>query len=296
MAPRSLTIPVAALTGLALLAGCGSGSGAEDHRLSVVASTNVYGDIARTVGGEHVAVTSILSNPDQDPHSFEASPRTALAISKADLLIENGGGYDDYMDTLRKNSDNKAPVINVVALSGKDAAALNEHLWYDVPTVQKLAGEIASQLGEADGQHTADYQARATALVGELDGLIRREKAVRSKAAGEGIGITEPVPLYLTEACGLVNKTPGDFSEAIEEGDDVAAPVLEETLDLYRHKQVAALIYNEQTSGPITEEVKAAAEEAGVPVVPVTETLPSGKGYVSWMSDNIDAVGAAVAR
>jgi zinc/manganese transport system substrate-binding protein len=294
VAPRSLTIPVAMLTGLALLAGCGSGTGSGDaEKLSVVASTNVYGDIARTVGGEDVAVTSILSNPDQDPHSFEASPRTALAISKADLLIENGGGYDDYMDTLRKNSDNKAPVINVVELSGKER---NEHVWYDLPTVQKLADKIASKLGEADEKHAADYRARADAMAGEIDGLIAREDTIASKAKGEGIGITEPVPLYLTEACGLVDKTPADFSEAIEEGDDVAAPVLEETLDLYRRKQVSALIYNEQTSGPMTTEVKAAAEKAGVPVVPVTETLPSGKGYVSWMSDNIDAVGAAVTR
>ncbi|NED87290.1 ABC transporter substrate-binding protein, partial [Streptomyces sp. SID11233] len=113
---------------------------------------------------------------------------------------------------------------------------------------------------------------------------------------GEAIGITEPVPLYMTEAAGLVNKTPEDFSEAIEEGDDVSPKVLRDTLALYQDKKVAALVYNSQTSGPQTEKVADAAKSAGVPEVPVTETLPKGEDYLTWMGATIDSLADALGK
>lgn len=303
MTSHRMTLAIAATAGAALFSACGSSSidgspgKASDGPVLVVASTNVYGDIAESIGGPDVEVTSVLSDPAQDPHSFEANPRTALAISKADMLIENGGGYDDYMDTLRKSSDSNATVVNVVELSGRKAAEgeeLNEHVWYDLPTVQKLAARIADDLAKADSEHTADFEDRAKALTGQLDELIAQEKDIAATATGKAVGVTEPVPLYLSEACGLINKTPEEFMEAIEEGDDIAPPILQQTLDMYRAKRVDALLYNEQTAGPITERVKAAATNAGVPVVPVTETLSPGMDYVTWMRDTIAAVGAAV--
>ena len=301
---RSTLVLGAVLAGTVLAAGCGSSSGSDADvegaaKLAVVASTNVYGNIAETIGGDDVAVTSILSNPDQDPHSFEASPRTALAISKADLLIENGGGYDDYMTTLRSSTRSKAPVIDVVELSGKKAPAggeLNEHVWYDFASMKLLADDLAEQLGRADPDDADAFTSRAASFETRLDDLIAKETRAKRSGRGKAIGITEPVPLYLTEALGLTNKTPEKFSEAVEEGDDVSAPVLQQTLDLYRDKQVAALVYNSQTSGPITAQVADAAEAAGIPVVPVTETLPKGTTYLSWMRDNLDAITTAVSR
>lgn len=294
--------------GLAVLAttlvACGSDDGSDGAAssgaaaLSVVASTDVWGSVVTAVGGDDVEVRSVISDPSQDPHSFEADTDTLLAVSKADVVVENGGGYDDFIDTMIDSSGTDAVVVNAVEVSGRTAAdgeELNEHVWYDLPSVQLVAQDVAATLGDLDPDHAADYRANADAFSARLDDLIAQEVAAAAADAGLSIGITEPVPLYLTAAMGLTNATPDEFSEAIEEGDDVSVAVLRETLDLYADGAVDALVYNEQTSGPITEQVRAAAEDAGIAVVPVTETLPDGEDFVSWMQANIDAVSAAIA-
>jgi zinc/manganese transport system substrate-binding protein len=294
---RSLVLLAALAAVIGGLTGCGSTSDADSGKVRIVASTDVWGDVARQVGGDHVAVTSILTSPDQDPHSFEANPRTTLAISKADVLVENGGGYDDFMDTLRKAHNGAVPVLNAVDVSGKKASSggmLNEHVFYDLPTAQKVADALAAELARQDPGNAADYRSGAQAFSSALDGLLTRATTLRAALDGKAIGITEPVPLYLTEALGLVNKTPAAFSEAVEEGGDMSARVLQDTLDLYADHQVAALVYNEQSSGPVTEKVEAAAKDAGIPVVGVTETLPAGKDYVAWMTSNLDSLATAL--
>jgi zinc/manganese transport system substrate-binding protein len=282
-----------------LLAACGSsqdgpGSGGRST-LSVVASTNVWGDVARTVGGDAVTVTSLVSRPSQDPHSFEPSTTTLLAVSKADLVVENGGGYDAFMDRVVTSSHTRAAVLDAVTISGRTAdAGLNEHVWYDLPTVVKVADAVAKQLGEERPDLARRFTARAAGLKARIDDLRGQESRLRRQVAGERVAITEPVPLYLTEALGLVNATPAQFSEAVEEGDDVSARVLQETLDLFTEKKVVALVYNEQTSGVVTDKVLDAAHQAGIPVVAVTETLPAGLGYVGWMQRNLTALQGAV--
>lgn len=292
-----LAATTAAATTLAL-AGCSAGSAADDGRVRVVASTNVYGDIASTIAGDAVEVTALMSDPAQDPHSFEASAQSQLAVSKADILIENGGGYDDFMNTLRTGSKNtKAAVLNVVDLSGKkpQGGELNEHVWYDFPTMQKLTDALTAALVKADPGQKAAFEKNAAAFSGTLTDLQHREAELKSRYAGDGVAVTEPVPLYLLEACGLVNKTPEKFSAAIESGSDVSPLVLQQTLALFGGHHVKLLAYNEQTAGPETARVLAAAEQDGVPVVPVTETLPAGTDYVGWMNANLDAVGKALA-
>ena len=299
MLKRSVFALALAAATVAALTGCTAGSAADDGKIRVVASTNVYGDFASSIAGDAVEVTALMSDPAQDPHSFEASAQSQLAVSKADILIENGGGYDDFMDTLRTGSKNtKATVLNVVDLSGKKATGgeLNEHVWYDFPTVQKLTTALTDALSKADPAQKATFAKNAEAFSGKLAALQNREAELKAKYAGEGIAVTEPVPLYMLESSGLVNKTPEKFSAAIEAGTDVSPLVLQQTLALFSGHQVKLLAYNEQTSGPETERVMAAAKAAGIPVVPVTETLPKGKDYVGWMNANLDAVGAALAR
>ncbi|MFI0942835.1 metal ABC transporter solute-binding protein, Zn/Mn family [Streptomyces sp. NPDC021020] len=310
---RSLALITGAGACLALLAGCGSSSDsgsdapsgsassapASAAKIPVVASTNVYGDIVGQIGGDKVDVTSIISDPDQDPHSYEANTRNQLTLSKAKVVIENGGGYDDFVDRMLGSSGSSPDLINVVELSGKTApkgGELNEHVWYDFPTVAKLADSIATALGKADSADAATFTANAEAFKTKLTALETREADIKKAHSGEGVGITEPVPLYLTEASGLVNKTPEEFSEAVEEGSDVSPKVLQDTLALYSGKQVRALVYNAQTSGPQTEKVKDAAAAAGIPVVPVTETLPDGKDYLGWMTANVDALANALGK
>lgn len=295
--------------GLAL-AGCGSspvtaGAGAEAGsdtaagRIPVVASTNVWGDVVRSVGGDAVEVTSIISDPSQDPHSFEASTSTLLALSKARLVVQNGGGYDDFMARMTASSGSEAAVLTAVTVSGSSAledGEPNEHVWYDLPSVQRMAGAVAARLAELSPDRAGQFRARAHRFQADVGRLVAEEARLRRQVAGERIGITEPVPLLLTEDCGLVDATPKAFSEAVEEGDDVSPAVLQETLDLYEQRKVAALVYNAQTSGPVTEKVMAAAEAAGLPVVAVTETLPEGVGYVAWMRDNLAHLRAALVR
>ncbi|MEU1003942.1 metal ABC transporter solute-binding protein, Zn/Mn family [Streptomyces tibetensis] len=305
--PLSTSRRIALLTSasLALLAGCGSSSdssGAKGTpaRVAVVASTNVWGDIAQRIGGDRVDVTSVISDPDQDPHSYEADPQNQLALSKAKVVVENGGGYDDFVDHMLKGGHNdSAEVINAVEVSGKTApkgGELNEHVWYDFPTVAKVADRISAALAKADPSGATTFTKNAAAFKAKLAPLEAREARIKKAHGGAGIAITEPVPLYMTEASGLVNRTPAQFSEAIEEGDDVSPRVLQESLALFSDKKVKALVYNEQTSGPQTEKAEAAAKAAGIPVVPVTETLPKGKDYLGWMTSNLDALASALAK
>jgi zinc/manganese transport system substrate-binding protein len=285
---------------MAAVSSCAAGaSGDVPGKVDVVASTDVWGSIAAEVGGSRVAVTSIINDPGQDPHSFEASSRTLLAVRDADLLVENGGGYDDFMAQLVSTSGNGAPVVNAVQSSGYHPppdGELNEHVWYDVPTVQRVAHAIAVALIHLDPRHRSEYRHNDAVFDRQLARVASDEHQVRVRDGGTPVSITEPLPLYLLRGMGLRNLTPPDFSRAVEESGDVSPRLLAETLDLYSEHRVALLVYNAQTSGPFTAQVESAARSAGVPVVPVTETLPDGASYIGWMSRTVAAIAKALHR
>jgi len=299
-----------------LLSGCASAAPAEEASgVSIVASTNVYGSIAEAIGGDLVSVTSLISSAAQDPHSFEASAQDQLALSKADLVIENGGGYDPFIDTLLDASGTDVPVVNASEASGlldadhdHDAEAeehteddghdhiegFNEHVWYSFHGVGHVAEEITAQLSEIDADNAATYEANYTAFAAQIEELEASAEALHSQTEGLGAAITEPVPLYLLTEAGFTNRTPEEFSEAIEEGTDVAPATLQQTLALFAAGSVSLLAYNSQTASSETEQVRAAAEANSVAVVEFTETLPDGADYVSWMTDNLNAISAAL--
>jgi zinc/manganese transport system substrate-binding protein len=322
--PRTAVIGVIAVGAIAL-SGCATDADGTDAAatsgLSIVASTNVYGSIAEALGGDLVTVTSLITSAAQDPHSYEASAQDQLALSKADLVIENGGGYDPFIDTLLSASSTDVPVITASEASGllegdhdeddaDDASTssateadheghdhiegFNEHVWYSFHGVEHVAEAITAQLSELDADNAATYEANYEAFAAQLEQLEADAEALHTTTAGLGVAITEPVPLYLLEAAGFTNQTPDEFSEAIEEGTDVAPSVLQDTLALFSDGSVALLAYNEQTASSETEQVRAAAEENDVPVVQFTETLPDGADYVSWMTDNLSAISAAL--
>ena len=292
----------AALTASLALAACGGDSGStsaasDDTGLRVVASTNVYGSIAEAVLGGEGTVTSIIDDPSADPHSYEANTRTQLELSKADVVIENGGGYDDFVDTMLKASGTKAAVLDAVDISGRTAPAggeLNEHVWYDVETVRKVAQALETELAKAAPDDAGTFTANLKTFEDGLDTLEQKVQADKAGTDGRPVAITEPVPGYLLDALGTKNVTPVEFSEAIEEETDVPVDVLQETLSLFTQHQVRALVYNEQTTGPQTEQVLKAAKDNGIAVVPVTETLPEGKDYTTWMTANVDAIATAL--
>ncbi|MEW1808342.1 zinc ABC transporter substrate-binding protein [Pseudarthrobacter sp. NPDC080039] len=289
-----------------LLAGCSSNSAGQASTtaapVEVTASTDVYGDIAQTIGGDRIHVTPIIHSVSQDPHSYEATAQDKLAVSKAKVLIENGGGYDDFFNTLvADNTTGDHRLINVTELSGLAPKAgtaspgaapetqdFNEHLWYNFQTMTAAADAIAQELSQVDPTGASSYAANADRFKAELGKLQDRTAGLKASHEGEAVAITEPVPLYLLEAAGLVNKTPEEFSHAIEEGRDVPVTVLQETQNLITGKAVKILAYNDQTEGPQTKKLKDTATAAGVPVVDFTETLPEGKNYLQWMGENVD--------
>ncbi len=296
-------LPLALLPAL-VLAGCsGSPAGSsssDDGRVRVVASTDVWGDVVQQIGGDDVQVDSLITDPDRDPHEYQADPRDQLAVARAQVVVVNGGGYDDFLERLTANAPSGTRVLDMVEESGvraPDGGELNEHLWYDLAAVSKVSGDIAAELTRVAPQHRADFAAGLTTFRAALSRLQREEAAVRDDGGeGRGVAITEPVPLYMTAALGLVNRTSAAFSEAVEEGDDVAPAVLREQLALLSERRVALLAVNEQTAGATTDQVVAAAKAAGVPVVGVRETLPDGQDYLTWMASDLKAMRAALER
>ncbi|RIX30108.1 metal ABC transporter solute-binding protein, Zn/Mn family [Amnibacterium setariae] len=287
-----------------VLAGCSAAEvdagAASGGRIRVVASTDVWGDVVRQVGGSAVSVDSIITDPDRDPHEYQADPRDQLAVSRAQLVVVNGGGYDDFLSQLLKNAPSSTEVVDAADASGLDrhpaGGEFNEHLWYDFPAVSEVAGTVAEELTKVDPARASTFRSRLKAFRASLAELEATAASIERTAKGEGVAITEPVPLYLTDALGLVNRTPPAFSEAIEEGDDVAPAVLKEQLALFSEHRVAVLAYNEQTTGPTTEQVLAAAKREGVPVVGVRETLPDGQDYLRWMQHDLEAFRTGLSR
>lgn len=316
--PALLTSAVVALS----LAGCGSGAGQsagnDDGTVTVVTSTSAYGSVVEAVSGGNVEVTSIIDSVSQDPHSYEATVRDKLKVSKADLVVENGGGYDTFLHRLAEDTG-IAPgrVLTAVDFadsgagshedgsshegSGSDEdghghhhGAGNEHVWYDLSAMSALSQRIAAKLGDLDPQNRGEYHENAAEFAAELGRLQEQLGEIKQAHHGEGVAITEPVPGHLLADAGLQNKTPPEFSQAIEEGHGVSPAVLQEVLQLLSKDKVQFLAYNAQTAGGQTETVKGAAKEASIPVVSFTETLPDSSDYVKWMSTNVDNIEQAL--
>ena len=284
----------AALVAVLMVAGCGSAS-PPPAGPSVVASTDVYGAVASAVGGDAAAVTSLIRSADADPHEYEPTPADTLAVSRATVFVANGGGYDDFATKLYDAASNKPVSVVVTALSGfeTDAPDFNEHVWYDLPTIKKLADYLATSLGTADQPNANRYLDNAKKFDAQVDGLMTKVAAIKAKHAGVKVAITEPVPGYLLDAAGLVVVTPPEFSEAVEEGTDPPAAVV--TANNATFAEAKVLVENAQTTGPITTQAEQAAAANRVPVVKVTETLPDGvTDYVVWMNGQVDALAAAL--
>jgi zinc/manganese transport system substrate-binding protein len=265
---------------------------ATDGELRIVTSTNVYGDLAGTIAGPDATVTSIIDDPSADPHGFEANPRVQLELARADLVIANGGGYDDFVDEMLEASGNMtAVVIHAVDVTRIDASA-NEHVWYDYVSMQDLVREIADALDDIDPD--VERASRAADLSAEIGDLLTRLVAVGLEHLGEGVIVTEPVPLYLVQNAALTNVTPPEFTEAIEEDVDVPPALLQEVLNLI--PEASVVIVNDQTGGPQTDAVIDIAGDNDVPWLAVTETLPDGEDYVSWQSGILDLLDAALNR
>ncbi len=278
--------------------------------LQVVSSTNVWGDIAQSIGGDRVQVVSIIESFSQDPHSYEASARDQLAVNDADLVIANGGGYDSFMDTLADAADQDNIVYAYLPddLAEEDAkakeeddhdhdhdhAAGNEHVWYDFHVVEDFASRLAAALSSLDPEYSADYSNNLAEFLAEIE-ILEGQVAVASESfTGNNVISSEPVADYLLAELLLDNITPSGFSEAIEEERDVSPKDLLEMQELLKSKAVQLFVVNPQTGSVQIDALLKLAEENQIPVVELSELLPPNTGYFEWMESNIAQLEAAL--
>ncbi|WP_210479971.1 metal ABC transporter solute-binding protein, Zn/Mn family [Naasia sp. SYSU D00948] len=301
---------------VAALTGCAAPAATSDEGISLVASTDVWASVAQAVAGDRVEVTAIIDSPDKDPHEYEATARDQLAVSRADLVVENGGGYDPFLHTLLDASGAEPVVISAVELSGlapeeehegeehdegeahadehEHIEGFNEHVWYDLGTAGAVAEAVAEELSRLDPAGKGAYAENLAGFRAALAAIEAQLGDLHTQAEGMSALVTEPVPLWLLSAAGFTDATPAEFSEAVEEGSDVAPAVLQDVLTALASGGIALLAYNEQAETSQTERVRETAEAAGIPVVAFTETLPEGEDYVTWMEGNVERVAAAV--
>jgi zinc/manganese transport system substrate-binding protein len=278
-----------------LLSACSGGSAgsatpSSSTTLNVVAAENFYGDIVKQLGGSHVSVTSILSDPNIDPHQYESSAQTAITVSQAQLVIENSGGYDDWMDKILSGSPNS----NRLVLKGFDVAQVklpeNEHVWYSIDNVATIAQAITDDLKKLDSADAVTFDSNLQTFKQSLQPIQQKIVAIKSKYAGTPVGLTETIYLYQAVPLGLNVLTPFEFQKAMAEGNDPPADTVVTAENQINHHQIKVLIYNEQTVTSFTTKLENDARAQNIPIVPVTETMPPGKTYQTWMLDQLNTL------
>ena len=266
---------------------------AQAEPISVVAAENFYGDIAAQIGGPIVAVTSILANPDQDPHLFEASASTARAIAAARVVIVNGADYDPWMEKLLSASRSPGrEVIEAAKLVHKKAGD-NPHLWYDPATMPAVAKALAATLARLDPAHRGDYEQRLAAFLASLEPLNAKIAAMRKQYAGTPVTAVEPVFGYMAAALGLKMRNER-FQLAVQNDTEPSPSEIAAFQKDLKTRAVKVLLYNSQTEEEVTKKMRELAQQSGVPVVGVSETAPPDTQYQAWMLKQLDALGAAL--
>ncbi|AMV41581.1 metal ABC transporter solute-binding protein [Paraburkholderia caribensis] len=272
----------------------GQAAHAQDTKIPVVAAENFYGDVVQQLGGDRVDVTSILSNPDQDPHLFEASPKTARALQHASLVVYNGADYDPWMAKLLNVSKNdKRKTIVAAELIGKKSGD-NPHLWYDPSTMPAVARAVSAALASADPAHKAAYDANLAKFLDSLKPIADKVAALRGQYAHVSVTATEPVFGYMSDAIGLDMRNQRFQLATMNDTEASASDIAAFERDL-RERRVRALIYNSQATEALTKRMLKLAQQSHVPTVSVTETQPAGKNYQQWMLAQLDALGNALA-
>lgn len=283
----SLLALVLALTGCSSAPGTAppaSGAPAPGRTLTVVASTNVWGDIVSRIAGPGVTVRPILSDPAADPHSYESTPADAAAITDADLVVYNGGGYDEWVNRILDTDPAvRAKGIEAFALRG-DQTDDNEHVWFDPAAVTGVITQVTERLSALEPAQGDALRRRAGAFAGEVDQLAARLAAIGQTRPGSRVVSTEPIAHYLLRTAQVGDVTPPEFVEAIEAENDPPVASVATTDDLLSARQAEALVFNPQTETPVVDQVRTVAQQAGLPVVEVTETLPPNTSYTQWVT------------
>ncbi|HEY7091572.1 MAG TPA: zinc ABC transporter substrate-binding protein [Ktedonobacterales bacterium] len=293
-----VTMLMGSLLFSATLAACGIPAAANSGKLNVVVAENSWGSIAAQVGGDHVAVTSIINNPNADPHDYEVTAADARAVADAQYVVVNGAGYDAWAQQLidaNPSADRKE--LDIAKFVGKKAGD-NEHLWYSPDYLMKVIDQLTADYKALDAANAAYYDQQSVTFKNEA---LREYKDlisdIQAKYAGTLVGITEPVFSYMAKALGLKILTPATFIKAIDEGEDPSAADKATYDEQIRTKQIKVFIYNSQNATPDVDALRAKAQAAGIPIATVTETLaPAGATFQAWQVRQLKALERALAQ
>jgi len=293
-----VTLALVAAVALAT-AGCAGDTASGSARPAVVnaiGAENEYANVLGQIGGRYVHVSSILNNPNTDPHTFESSPSVAREVSVAQLIVQNGVGYDTFMDKIESASPSSTrKVIVVQNLLGLPDSTPNPHLWYDPKTMPATAKAMADDLSALQPAHTPYFRANLKTFDASLTPWLDAIAAFKTKYGGTPVATTEPVADYLLEAMGAINKTPFPFQADIMNGVEPAPQDVTLENGFFTNHTVKVFCYNQQVVDSLTTSIRLAASRAGVPVVGVYETMPTpGYDYQSWMLAEVHAIQKAV--
>jgi zinc/manganese transport system substrate-binding protein len=286
--------------GVGLLASaCSSASGSTHGNAGVIVAVgaeNEYANVIGQVGGKYVQASAIMSNPNTDPHTFEASASVARTVSAAQLVVQNGVGYDTFMTTI----ENAAPsssrkVIVVQNLLGLPDSTPNPHLWYKPSTMPAVANAVAADLAALQPAHAAYFKANAAAFIASLTAWNNAIAAFKAQYANTPVATTEPVADYMLQAAGADNLTPWALQADIMNGTDPSAQDVAVQRNLFTQHKVKVFLYNQQVTDSLTESFISLAQANGIPVVGVYETMPvPGYDYQSWMLAEVQDLQKAV--
>lgn len=285
-----------ALAVLLVVSACSaSGTGARgSQKIKVVAAENFYGNIVAQIGGGNVEVTNILSDPQVDPHEYESSVANAKAVTVAQLVVKNGGGYDGWMDKLLEASPNDERLL----ITAYDVAATrledNEHVWYSLDNMQVIARAVTDALKKLDGAHATEYENNKKKFDQSLATVQAKLETIKTRYANTPVGLTETIFLYQTGPMNLNVLTPFDFQKAVAESEDPPASAVATANNQVKKKEIKVLIYNEQTSNSLTTNLLNEARAQHISIVSITETMPTTKTYQQWMLDQLTALESAL--
>ena len=297
---RVTALAAALATVAALTAACSSSTPSSSPvaagKIVAVGAENEYAAVIGQIGGQYVTVSAIMSDPNTDPHTFEASPKVAGEVSQASLIVQNGVGYDDFMSTIEKADANSTrKVIDVQNLLGLPDSTPNPHLWYKPSTMPAVAAAVASDLEALDPAHKSAYAANLTTFDNSLTAWNTAIAALKSQYGGDAVATTEPVADYLLEAAGLNNLTPFSFQAAIMNGTDPSPQDVATQQALFTGHKVKAFVYNQQVTDSLTQSLLILAHQNNIPVVGVYETMPTpGYDYQKWMLAEVSALKGAL--
>jgi len=296
----AVLVAVAAVAGATVLAACSSAAatgGGGGGKIVAIGAENEYADVIGQVGGKYVQASAIMSNPNTDPHAFEASPAVAREVSAAQLVVQNGIGYDSFMSTIESAAPSGGrKVIDVQQLLNLPDSTPNPHLWYDPATMPKVALAIAADLSAIQPAHAAYFKANAKAFIASLDPWYTAIAAFKQAYPGLPVATTEPVADYMLTAVSADNLTPWTFQADIMNGVDPSPQILASEKALFTGHKVKVFLYNQQVTDPLTESLIALADQNHIPVVGVYETMPvPGYDYQTWMLTEVQDLKKAVA-